>query len=229
MLQKLWGVVFTNMNKPKILLIITIGFAIVVILSLVLFSGDSQIEPDQQPVSEGIKDPLLFDEFESTIEDPKLAIFDELIVGESTNEDIRRIPGIKDEESVNNGLEFHFPSSLVDRDNLAITQNNVLVYKRFIALKDVAQWESPSIIAYLEKYGEPELKKKGSVYFGNFATLYLWASKGVAIIGNDFTDEVFEVHIFNPDTVENYLESWGEDSTKFVEETPEDHLDELAL
>ena len=215
-----------NLSRSKLLLIITVILALLVLVSLFLLSGR---KPSPQPEESSGQTQLLFDESSSEIPDPKLAIFDELVVGKSTDEDVSRVTGLKGKKETEKGIEYSFPSPLVDRDNIAVTKNGVLVFKRFITMKDVDHWESPSIIEYKEKYGDPEFEKKGSVYYGAFETLYLWGSKGMAIVGNDFTDEVKEIQVFEPINTEQYLQFWGDDSTKFVQESPEDHSEELAL
>jgi hypothetical protein len=217
-----------NLWRSKLLLIITVILALLVLISLFLLSGQKP-SPEQKQEESTEQSQLLFNESSSEIPDPKLAIFDELVIGTSTDGDVSRIAGLKGKKETEQGIEYSFPSPLVDRDNIAVTKNGVLVFKRFITMKDVDHWETPSIIEYKEKYGDPEYEKKGSMYYGAFETLLLWGSKGIAIIGNDFTDEVKEIHIFEPMSTEQYLQLWGIDSTGYIQESPEDHSDEVAL
>jgi hypothetical protein len=217
-----------NLSRSKLLLIITIVLALLVLVSLFLLSGQKP-SPQQEQDESSEQSPLLFNESSSEIPDPKLAIFDELIIGTSTDADVSRITGLKGKKEIENGTEYSFSSPLVDRDNIAVTKNGVLVFKRFITMKDVDHWETPSMIEYKEKYGDPEYEKKGSVYYGAFETLLLWGSKGIAIVGNDFTDEVKEIHVFEPISTEQYLQLWGMDSTDYIQESPEDHSEEVAL
>ena len=218
-----------NLSRVKLLFIIAIILGIVVLLSLFMLSQREEEETLPEDGLSSVESELLFNPGTSEVEDPKLMIFDDLIIGESTDEEISQLGNLKEKKQISQGVEYHFASPLVDRDNLAVTENGVLVFKQFITLKDVDNWEAPSLISYKDKYGAVEYEKRGSVYYGNFETLYLWASKGVGVIANDFTDEVKEIHVFIPTTVENYLEKWGNDSSQFKEERIEDHSEEVAL
>jgi hypothetical protein len=76
-----------------------------------------------------------------------------------------------------------------------------------------------SLKEYLTAYGTPEYLYKGSKYFGTNAQQYIYPNQGLAFIGNPQTDQVLEVHTFNPLTIDDYVAKYGSDIVTGVSPT----------
>lgn len=129
-------------------------------------------------------------------------------IGKTTSQDIEKLPNIKDKKDLGNGqTEYNLNSPVQPRDDKIVTNNDVAVFERVVTRKENSKL--PKISEYTSKYGTPEKEITGHKYYGDFEKTYIYASKGIAIIGNPFTDELDEVQTFKSMTVDEYLKLWG--------------------
>ncbi len=105
---------------------------------------------------------------------------------------------------------FSLKSQYLSRTNEIRTGNNVVVFERELT---PASTTTPyaKISDYKKKYGEPEKIMKGSKFYGELMSTYIYANLGFAFIGNSYTDEIFEFHFFTPTTLYDYITNFGED------------------
>ncbi|MBI4038670.1 hypothetical protein HY384_01790 [Candidatus Daviesbacteria bacterium] len=148
---------------------------------------------------------------------PNFKVYLETKVGQTTEEQISSLPGRKSINTLpNNTTEYLFTSPYSHLDNVAITQNRLLIYKKVITI--LPNTPLPMISAYTNQYGPPDSEYTGSLNHGRVAKTYVYASKGFAIVGNPNTDEVYEIQTFIPLSVDEYLRLWGQDIKKYPDE-----------
>lgn len=85
---------------------------------------------------------------------------------------------------------------------------NTQTNKVDLIIKHVDEKENLRFPDFTKTYGQPE--KEMYNRYGFFSKTYIWASKGVAAIGNKNTDQVFEVAYFTPMTLADYLQKYGQ-------------------
>lgn len=112
---------------------------------------------------------------------------------------------------------YSFRSPIRVRPNEVRTDSNVVVFERIIILQEKAP-TSLKISDFENKYGQPERRLTGSRFYDELMVTYIYAQRGFAFIGNQFTDEVFELHLFKPMTPEEYIAQFGQDIN--TEENP---------
>lgn len=130
-------------------------------------------------------------------------------IGETTNEQLKQLPELKGEHVKGNQTEFSFKSARYN-DNIVITENGVVVFKKVITI-DPQTWQHPPLSSYLNAYGTPEAEFTGSSAYGSRFKTYVYPSKGLAFIGNPTPDELYEIQVFEPTTLEQYRSKWGQD------------------
>jgi hypothetical protein len=131
-------------------------------------------------------------------------------IGQSEEDKLSQLPFLKEKRNLPTGqIEYLYSSPQVTRDNSVITQNGITVFERVITEMD--NKKLPIIDDYKTRYGQPDKEIIGSEYYGRFETLYLYASKGFALLANPFTGEIDEIHTFQPTSIELYLNQWGSD------------------
>jgi hypothetical protein len=109
-----------------------------------------------------------------------------------------------------NQKKYTNASSLISRSNSVVTDsNNTVIYQQTVFL--APNTKLPSISAYTTQYGNPEKEITGSKYYGISAVTMIYASKGITIIGNPNTKEVYELQQYVPMSVEGYIQAYGQD------------------
>lgn len=177
-------------SKKEIFLI---GFALMALIVAVVFTLlTSKSEPTINPLPEPI-----YKNLKSDINKP---LNNSLLEGP----DLKKTTPLSD-----NQVEYSFISSLPARDNLIITKGDKVIFERAITNPEANIL--PKFDSYFQKYGKPEAEVKGSKFYGEFQTTYIYASKGFALIANPFTMEIDEVHTFASMSVDDYIKIWGQD------------------
>lgn len=130
--------------------------------------------------------------------------------GKTTKQQVLTYQNLKESKSLADGsIQYSFRSPVALRDDLVITKDDVVVFERVITrLQDS---RLPKISTYQDKFGNPERTETGSSYYGEHEKTYIYTSYGFALVGNPFTDEIDEMHIFIPTTADKYLKQWGSD------------------
>jgi hypothetical protein len=129
--------------------------------------------------------------------------------------------GLRDVRQITQGTEYSFPSINTSADNTIITDDNLVIFeKKFTA---DTSFVHPELSSYLSLLGEPESILPGSKTYGRNVNFYIFASKGITIIGRPFSDEVEEVQQYTPMTVDEYIKIWGDD----IQENAEDNSEKI--
>lgn len=139
-------------------------------------------------------------------------------IGETKAGEINQNNSVIKQEPKLNLTKYSLRSSLDLRPNIVMTDGNVVVFESIIVPQ-----ESASIIKlsdYLKRYGVANKTFTGSNFYGSMANTYVFTSQGLAIIANSYTNEIYELQVFSPTTIENYVKYYGDD-IKTVPARPE--------
>lgn len=110
-----------------------------------------------------------------------------------------------------NQESFEYFNSSPIRPNQVITRDNNVVFEKVILPLDKNDPNYIRLDSALTTYGQPSQIIEGSYTYGPATSLYLFSSKGIALVGNPFTNTLFEIHTFVPITNERYLEQFGKE------------------
>ncbi len=135
------------------------------------------------------------------------------VPGKTTVQDVERtVPRIlKKDVLPGGGVQYSFQSELISRPNQIQTKNGVAVFEKELIPENPSARGYVLISTYINSLGKPEKIIKGSNFYGWSINTYVYPNKGFAFIGNPNTDEVLEIHIFKPLSVEDYVKMYGED------------------
>lgn len=124
--------------------------------------------------------------------------------------DVMKIPKLKGHVTLADGsIQYSAASFYPDHDDIYIYKDAKLQFARKITIN--ANLTHPSIDDYIKELGQPNRILTGSKYYGDFAQIYVFAQKGVAVIANSNTKEVYEQQQFQPMTIDEYLQKWAND------------------
>lgn len=107
---------------------------------------------------------------------------------------------------------YKLNSILPQRPNEIRTENGIAVFERIIVPAD-----NPNTPGYvtipqmISTFGQPDKIIQGSQFYGKFSSTYIYGGKGLAFIGNSNTNDVYEVQLFVPMIVEEYIKKYGGD------------------
>lgn len=192
----MWPIIYENIIKNKITWLV-LGLIIAI---LVLFFISPKAPETQPPTS-------------------TIQVFSTKVGSPATQ--VENLPNRKSKEQKDNQTLYSFPTIAETRDHLIITENNKVAFERVVTIE--SDYAHPSLTQMLQTLGIPEKEFKGSYYYGEEYITYIYASKGIAVVGNPLTDEVYEIHQFEPTTVEGYESKWGLDLHKFEGHQEETH------
>lgn len=106
-------------------------------------------------------------------------------------------------------VEYRFKTRDPFRDSLIVSRNNQVVFEREQTL--LSDGKYPKLADFQQKYGLAEEIATGSAHFGDQATTYIYASKGLALIGNDYNGDIYEIQSFKSMSSDEYKKAWGVD------------------
>ena len=191
------------------LAVATLVFVGLIIASLLRTPGEPLPPPQPQPeqlVPKGI------------ISEESFSTFKEVEIGKTTEQELQTLSNLTEKTTQNpDTREFVYNSAFDYRENAIITEDSVAAFKRIIPVNP-NDWSSPQISYYQNIYGTPQAEHVGSATYGRFMKTYIYADKGAAVIFNPSTGEVFEIQLFSPVTVDQYLEKWGSDIKDYSQE-----------
>lgn len=134
------------------------------------------------------------------------------LIGQSIDRTTGGKLDIKNQEATEDGrLIFSLNSQNPLRADQVITKDDKVIFERIYIPESKSDPNHLLISTVIAKYGQPEKIFKGSRLWGHFVTTYIYSGKGVAFIGNPNTDEVYELQIFEPVSVEEYIQKYGDD------------------
>lgn len=103
---------------------------------------------------------------------------------------------------------YTFASNNPNRPNITIIKNDIeFVFSRTLSSTDLPLANLSDI---REGFGEPERIIKGSKFYGQQASIYVYSSEGMAFIGNPQIDETYEEQHFPAMSVDSYLQRFGD-------------------
>ncbi|MBI2337823.1 hypothetical protein HYU95_01435 [Candidatus Daviesbacteria bacterium] len=204
---------FQNIFTKKQYIII-----IALMILLIIASGIILVNKPQQPYQ---SPPVIIFNPSPTAKVSQSNVYPDLIsiVGVTTDENLKRRPDLKRISILPDGkTQYSFISKLNARDNIVITRNGITVFERFIKMED--NLEKYSLDYYKRVYGNPEKEIVGSKFYGIAYTTYIFAGKGIALIGDTKSEDIVEIQIFIPTSTNTYLQQWGEDIQPYEGEAP---------
>lgn len=147
------------------------------------------------------------------IQQPKISILQKTEIGKTISLEIDKYPNIEKKESLSNGdTKYSLTSHLIPRPNIILTnKQGVAEFESILIPSDPNTAGYVKISELLQRYGQPEKTIAGSRFYDWIAKTFIYPSKGIAFIGNPNTDEVFEIHAFQPTTLGSYIEQYGSD------------------
>lgn len=139
-------------------------------------------------------------------------LFQKSIIGKTTPTDIEKAYQVKDKRTLaNSDLEYSLDSKLQARPDQIIFHNNLAQFERTVVLGKTNASNYLKISDQIIKYGPAEKIIRGSKFYGYFRDTYIYATRGFAFIANTNADEIFEIQLFNPTSLDNYLSKYGDD------------------
>lgn len=115
-------------------------------------------------------------------------------------------PGLEKTETIDGGFtKYTFTSNNTTRPNIIIANSKEgVVFQRSVTIPS----NPVKISDYTESYGQAKWIFKGSDFYGATAQTYIYPELGIAFIANPQTDQVFELHVFTPTKVEEYVKKY---------------------
>lgn len=133
-------------------------------------------------------------------------------INKTTDAEVKQLSGLAGSSVQPDGSTvYNFSSPLSDRADQIITKNGVAEFEREILPLEASSTGHSSISSLVSQYGQPDMKVQGSKYYDWSATTYIYANKGLAFIGNQNSDTVFEIQVFLPTSVDQYTQQYGQD------------------
>lgn len=191
-----------------------IGIVSILLLSiLLLMVGIIMYISGQNNVSDGNLSGLpsptpLQSEIESQ---PKLYELQKTTIG-ANRDTVERLSEVEKKETLPDGsLRYSLKSPLISRKNEIIVKNGQVIYERILVPESRKSPGYVTISEYRHRLGNPAAIIRGSRFYGPLIATILYPEKGIVLIGNTYTDEVYEVHAFSPMTLEDYRSQFGQD------------------
>lgn len=187
----------------KTFLLITLLLVAIVVLVLILFISQSKkVTSPPSPVISQSPSPL--------------SPLQKTIIGKTTINDIGKSYPSGDKQTLPNGdLKYSVNSKLEARPDQIIFHNNVTQFERIIILGNTSLSGNTKLSDQVAKYGPAEKVIKGSKFYGYHMDTYIYPAKGIAFIANTYADEIEEIQIFTPTSLENYISNYGEDIKEY--------------
>lgn len=108
-------------------------------------------------------------------------------------------------------IEYEYPSDDPNRPHIQIIKGNAVIFRRNI-MADTGI----TVTDYSDLLSNPEYTAQGSSYYGPTAMVYATPTKGIAIVANPQTGEVYEQYLFLAMSVSDYLQKYGKDISAFT-------------
>lgn len=199
------------LKNKKLTILILVSTAIIIGVFLLTYflipssSPSNQVIP--QPTKYILKDPITIPSFQKTI------------IGKTTTQEIETIPGITKTPDSN----YSYSSYLVQRPNEIKIENNTASFERVLVPISPSDPNFTTISQLSQQFGPPDQTVRGSKYYGDFPNTYIYATQGMAFIGNPNTDEVYEIQFFTPMTPDEYKKKYGQEILNSTESLKENH------
>jgi hypothetical protein len=145
----------------------------------------------------------------STSITPNTTGFSQEDVREGNEESVEERPGLLSKEALpDNNFKYTYRSPVENRPHIIIAEDEyTIVFQRMVTNPRFPV----KITDYTDVDGPPKWIFKGSVFYGPDAQTYVYPELGLAFIADPRSEEVFEQHLFDRTTVEDYVRRFGED------------------
>ena len=130
--------------------------------------------------------------------------------GKTNFDDLKNQNLITSERRPNNQILYTLKST-VARPRELITEGGVVIYEKIPLPLHENDANYTTLEKYFAQYGQPESKQTTS-FLGIESSIYVYAKNGFALIGDD--KQVFEIVIFQPLSLEDFIQKWGKDLIK---------------
>jgi hypothetical protein len=213
---------FNNLPKNKELFLL-LAVAVVLVLFVLMFSFITFMNPSRQSreKQQAVATPTPYESLSQAVENDHYSTIQKTTVGETTDEEVEILPDVEEKEDLSDGRTLYsLESPYITRKNEILTQDGVVVFERILAPEQSSAPGHARISEYTRLLGDPQESLVGSRFYGPHVTTFIYADRGLALIGNTHTDEVFEIHTFTPTTVEQYRQLYGQD----IDESLDGHV-----
>lgn len=134
------------------------------------------------------------------------------VIGKTKDAAVKNLPNIKKTNILSDGkIQYVMSSPIPLHPDEIQTQNGIVVFERLNAPINPASEGYAKISEYVKLFGAADETIPGSRAWGGFVSTYIYAQRGLAFIGNDSTDEIYEIQTFAPTSAENYKKLYGTD------------------
>lgn len=145
---------------------------------------------------------------------PKASEIQKTTIGRTTKKEVEQLPELLEKtENTDGSSTYTFTSPLLARPERIITKNDRVIFESILTPESPNAIGYASVDDYVAQFGQPEAILQGSKFYGWHMQGYVYASKGFTLIVNPFTQEVFEIHVYQPMTTDNYVKYYGDDIT----------------
>lgn len=185
------------MNKRFIFFIV--GFILISIVVILFFISSSFNRPSiNPPVAPSPKQT-------------RISPLQQTTPGKTTQREVESLSGVTKISEDHNSTIYTKSSLIKIRPNQIIVQNGIVVFERELTPEKKSEEGYSTLSEFNNKFGSPDKKIKGSKFYGNQISTFIYASKGFTLIGNENTDEVYEIQFYIPTSVQNYINTFGSD------------------
>ena len=116
----------------------------------------------------------------------------------------------KTESLPDGSIEYEYPSDNPNRPHMQIFDNNIVIFRR-----NIMSNTGYTVNDYADLLTNPEYTSQGSVTYGTNAVVYASPTKGIAIVADTQTGEVYEQDLFVAMSVNDYVKKFGTDISTF--------------
>jgi hypothetical protein len=207
-----------QINRKHILFFIVAGMillSIILVIAIISITTEKKQGPSPSPIHTAPTAVI--------IEQNVLSPLQKTAVGSAFPAGLESRPDFLSKQTLpTGGIEYSFQSEIDARPATIVTdKNGTVIFERILTPEEPDATGYTLISDFKNKYGEPDRDIGGSHFYEWAIHTYIYASKGFALVGNPNTDEVFEIHNFQPMTVDEYITKFGEDLDPGAEHQPE--------
>lgn len=145
-------------------------------------------------------------------------------IGKNSSEELEKRSDLIEKKTLpNQQMQYTFTSPITIRPNEVITTaNGVSMFERIVVPEYPTQEGYATIAEFKKLLGETNNVFKGSSFYGARVETYAYPRKGITFIGNPFTNEVYEIHLYPSTTIEEYRRLYGQDINEELQKVREE-------
>lgn len=135
-----------------------------------------------------------------------------VVIGQTTDEEISKIPGIKLVSEDGGQKLYELPSVINARPHQITTIDGLAKTERVVLPAYTTQRGYMTINDMVKKYGIPEKMLQGTEFYGYHTQRHLYPTKGLYFVVNPNTNEVFEVFQHPSMNLDAFLDNYPEET-----------------